>query len=261
MLCDSIWGVQMKRSSFGVLAVCLMAGTTSAFAADLPIPMKAPPAPFDPWTGWYVGANVGGSFGRASDSTTVGGVPFSSTTATLDGVIGGAQFGYNYRVNPSWLLGFETDFQGSSEQGTANTFLGVAIPGIRALAPPNTLSDTEKLPWFGTVRGRIGWTPNAALLIYATGGLAYGGITSNETFTSGGLPAPVNANFNNTRVGWTVGGGAEYFVARNWTVKGEVLYMDLGSVTNTFAAGAFPVAVTTHVTDVIARVGFNYHFQ
>ena len=130
-LCDSVWGALMKRLSFGVLAVCLLAGTTSAFAADLPIPMKAPPVPFDPWTGWYVGANVGGSFGRASDSTTVGGVPFSSTTTNLDGVIGGAQFGYNYRVNPSWLLGFETDFQGSSEQGTANTFLGVAIPGIR----------------------------------------------------------------------------------------------------------------------------------
>ncbi|MDE2284385.1 MAG: porin family protein [Hyphomicrobiales bacterium] len=110
------------------------------------------------------------------------------------------------------------------------------------------------------MRGRIGWTPNAGLLVYATGGLAYGGITSNETFTSGGLPAPVNANFNTTRIGWTVGGGAEYFVAKNWTVKGEVLYMDLGTVTNRFAAGAFPVAVSTHVTDIIARVGFNYHF-
>ncbi|HUZ31760.1 MAG TPA: outer membrane beta-barrel protein [Xanthobacteraceae bacterium] len=240
-----------------------MAGTTSAFAADLPIPMKAPPVPFDPWTGWYVGANVGGSFGQANDTTTVGGVAFSSTTANLDGVIGGAQFGYNYHVNPSWLLGFETDFQGSSEQSSASSALGVAVPvGIRAgrLAPPNALSDTEKLPWFGTVRGRIGWTPNVGALIYVTGGLAYGGITSNETFTSGGLPAAVNANFNTTRVGWTIGGGTEFFVAKNWTVKGEVLYMDFGSATNTFAAGPFPVAVSTHITDFIARVGFNYHF-
>jgi outer membrane immunogenic protein len=164
-------------------------------------------------------------------------------------------------VNPSWLLGFETDFQGSSEQSSASSTVLVAVPVIRGgLAPPNTLSDTEKLPWFGTVRGRIGWTPNAGTLVYATGGLAYGGIASNETFTSGGLPAPVNANFNTTRVGWTVGGGAEFFVAKNWTVKAEALYIDLGTVTNTFAAGAFPVGVSAHLTDIIARVGFNYHF-
>jgi outer membrane immunogenic protein len=252
----------VKKLTLAIASFSALVLATPAFAADMAL--KAPSlAPADPWNGWYVGGNVGGGFGQANDTTTVGGVPFSSTTVNLNGVIGGAQFGYNYHVDPSWLLGFETDFQGSSEQSSASSTVPVAVPvGIvrLGLAPPNTLGDTEKLPWFGTVRGRIGWTPNAGLLVYATGGLAYGGITSNETFTSGGLPAPVNANFNTTRVGWTVGGGAEYFVAKNWTVKGEVLYMDLGSVTNTFAAGAFPVVVSAHITDIIARVGFNYHF-
>ncbi|MDE1973843.1 MAG: porin family protein, partial [Hyphomicrobiales bacterium] len=106
-------------------------------------------------------------------------------------------------------------------------------------------------------RGRIGWTPNQGALLYLTGGLAYGGVTSNPTFNT------FSANFSTARVGWVVGTGVEVFIVKNWTAKAEYLYMDLGSITNTFNVGLappVPFVVNSHITDQIVRVGFNYHF-
>jgi outer membrane immunogenic protein len=243
----------MNRLLLNVIGLGALVVSAPAFAAP-------PPSQIEMWNGWYVGGNIGASFGTARDTSAIGtGVPFSSTSASLNGVVGGAQFGYNYHATPSWLLGFETDFQGSSEQASATTTMTTAFPGIlaRQFPPPNTLVDVEKLQWFGTVRGRLGWTPNEGALLYLTGGLAYGGIGSNETFNA------FNANFNMTRVGWVVGTGVEVFLVKNWTAKVEYLYMDLGSFTNTFTVGLAPptpFVVNSHITDQIVRVGFNYHF-
>lgn len=245
----------MNKLLLSVIGLGALAVSAPAFAAPLPPPIEM-------WNGWYVGGNVGASFGTAKDSSTIGsGVPFSSTSANLNGVIGGAQFGYNYHATPSWLLGFESDFQGSSEQASATTTMATAFtPAVlaRQFPPPNTLVDVEKLQWFGTVRGRVGWTPNQGALLYLTGGLAYGGVTSNPTFNT------FNANFSTTKVGWVIGTGVEVFIVKNWTAKVEYLYMDLGSITNTFTVGLappVPFVLNSHITDQIVRVGFNYHFH
>jgi len=175
-----------------------------------------PPLPVDPWAGWYVGVNVGGSWGRARDTTTYGAPPvlFASTSSNLDGVIGGGQVGYNWHTS-NWLFGLEADIQGSGERGTATSSL--FVPGIGCTFAPcgtlGTLVDQEKLPWFGTLRARAGVLAAPSWLFYVTGGLAYGEIDSNETFTVGA--ASVLANFNNTRAGWTVGGGIEGVVGGN----------------------------------------------
>jgi outer membrane immunogenic protein len=240
-----------KKLSLAALTICMLA-TAPAFAADLALPVKAPPLPaYDVWNGWYLGANIGGSFGQARDSASSAGTPFTASNSNSSGVIGGGQFGYNWHVSPLWLLGIEADIQGSSEQSTGT---GIAV------APAGTLSDNEKLPWFGTVRGRVGVTPTPGWLLFASGGLAYGDVRSNETLTVGALTATNSGD--TVRAGWTAGGGVEAVVARDWTVKVEYLYVDLGSFTNTFTgAGALtPVALSTHVTDNIVRAGFNYHF-
>jgi outer membrane immunogenic protein len=196
------------------------------------------------WTGWYVGANIGGSFGTASDSATFAGVPVGGGSPSLDGVVGGGQLGYNWQAN-AWVFGLEADIQGTSEDGIATT---------------GTLNYSDKLPWFGTVRGRIGFLPAPNWLIYGTGGLAYGEVDTNTTLTVGALGA--SNNFDTTRVGWTAGGGVEAFLSRNWSAKIEYLYVDLGSFSNTFTGLATftPVTLSTHVTDNIVRAGLNYHF-
>lgn len=65
------------------------------------------------------------------------------------------------------------------------------------------------------------------------------------------------------RAGWTAGGGGEVFVAPNWTVFVEYLYVDFGTFSNTFNSLGFfgpTMTLNTHVTDNIVLAGFNYHF-
>jgi outer membrane immunogenic protein len=248
-------------ASFAALGVT--AGSAPAFAADMAL--KAPPvvAPVWSWNGWYAGLNVGGSFGEARDSSTFGtpAVVLGSSSAHLDGVIGGGQVGYNTVTN-NWLIGLEADIQGSSERSTGTDGpLTVTIPGAVPIIATGALTDSERLEWFGTVRGRLGVLSGPNWLFYGTGGLAYGDVRSNETLVTG--PGTVAASYNTIRAGWTAGAGIEGVLGNNWTVKLEYLYIDLGRFSNSFTgAGIFtPMTVSTHVTDNIVRVGLNYHFH
>jgi outer membrane immunogenic protein len=214
------------------------------------------------WTGWYIGANIGGSFGTASESATFAGVPVGGGSSRLDGVLGGGQIGYNWQAN-AWVFGLEADIQATGEDGSNSVSETVTLPGVFIAAAPTstgTLNYSEKLPWFGTVRGRLGVLANPNWLLYATGGLAYGEADTNTTLTVGALG--VSNNFDTTRLGWTAGGGVEAFLSRNWSAKVEYLYVDLGSFSNAFTGlGTFtPVTLSTHVTDNIVRAGLNYHF-
>jgi outer membrane immunogenic protein len=262
----------MNRLALAVVSLGALVAAP-AFAADLTPPpvYKAPPpavAPAPLWTGWYIGVNVGGSFGTANETAsfppTI--VPptsqFGSGSSDLDGVIGGAQIGYNWQTG-NWVLGVEADIQASSEQASTS-LVGtgtISIPGVALLTSTGTLGITQKLDWFGTVRGRLGVTVGPNWLLYGTGGLAYGGVDTDTTLTVGVLSA-IN-NFNTTRAGWTAGGGIEGWFGQNWSAKLEYLYIDLGSFSNTFTGvGVFtPVVLTSHVTDNIVRVGVDYHFN
>lgn len=266
----------MKKYLLAACAFAAFAAVDTASAADMALKAPPPPAPVFSWTGWYVGVNLGGSFGKANDTATYGAAPtvFSSTSSRLDGVIGGAQIGYNWQAS-NWLFGLEADIQGSGERGTATSSLGVAgFCGVVAVFPCTntaTLVDQEKLPWFGTVRGRLGILASPTWLFYVTGGLAYGEIKSTETLTTTGAPfigAPAPAGvfatgFDTTRAGWTLGGGIEGVITGNWTAKLEYLYMDYGKINTTFVGVApfSPFNLSTHVTDNVVRVGLNYHFH
>jgi outer membrane immunogenic protein len=130
---------------------------------------------------------------------------------------------------------------------------------------------SQKLTWFGTVRGRFGATVTPSVLIYVTAGLAYGGVKSDLTVSgfNAGVPAAALFSSSVTKGGWTVGAGLEGRIGGNWTAKIEYLYMDLGTInggpfaTPIVAPGGALLAAnfSSRITDNIVRVGVNYHFN
>lgn len=255
----------MNKSLNAVVLLAVLTGTP-ALAADMALKAPPPPAPAYNWTGFYMGLNLGYSFGNERTNWTVAGVPVGTTSAKMDGILGGGQAGYNWQSG-SWVLGIEADIQGTGERGTSTISRSVTTDPCFpvAVCPVTTtaaLSNQEKLSWFGTVRGRLGVTPTDRALIYATGGLAYGEVQTIGSETVAG--ATVAGSTNTTHAGWTVGGGVEWALwgSNNWTAKAEYLYVDLGTVNNTFAGIApfTPISTSAHITDNVVRAGINYRF-
>jgi outer membrane immunogenic protein len=250
-----------------VTALGLSVGlSAAASAADLGAPPPAPVYTKAPvivpwsWTGFYLGGNVGYSWGHQSATVTdLAGDPLVSSGADLDGVIGGGQIGYNYQIN-SVVLGIEADIQGSGQKGDGSfTLAGTCptVPTIAALPCPGTTgADTDKLDWFGTVRGRLGYAAGR-WLPYVTGGWAYGNGTISGT-TTGSTSTTYSSSTNYTE-GWTVGGGLEWAFLDHWSAKFEYLYIDFGSGPIVPISPSLNLA-TGHMTDNIGRVGINYRF-
>ncbi|MGC1446728.1 MAG: porin family protein [Xanthobacteraceae bacterium] len=257
-----------------LIATSLTLGGGAAMAAPkphYPPPPPPPPPPAFSWTGAYVGANLGYSWGNAH-STYNGGAGFTGFGIPnvllggqhVDGFIGGVQLGYNWQASNMWVYGLETDFQGSGERGNGNFGANYFFDFPAGFSALNA-SVTTKILWFGTVRARAGYLIRPDLLIYATGGLAYGSIKSAGNFTDTNLPASWAFGGTSTQVGWTVGGGVEGAVWNSsaWTWKVEYLYIDYGTLNFSGVTGdaSFPTyAWSTHVTDNIVRGGVNYKF-
>ena len=264
--------------------------TGSAMAADMPV--KAPPVfscPTCNWDGFYFGGNVGGSIGHDATSDFValfppgGGIgvtnPIASTSSSLSptGVLGGLQLGYNRQFG-NMVWGVEGDWAWSGQRDTLQNQNFIASSVVVA---PTTLnySDEQKISWLSTVRGRLGFTHDC-FLWYLTGGVAFGEVQSSYAFQTTPVgaanvfgPAAGAATFSATKTGWTLGGGVETSLAwlgmsSHWSTKLEYLYVDLGSVTNTFSvpgAAAAPGTIYTassssSIHDHIIRVGVNYRF-
>jgi outer membrane immunogenic protein len=258
------------------------------------------------WTGFYAGLNGGYGFGDAAarlDATTttvvrtrifrtaaqavisdVTSAPvvanFSArNSAAVDGPLGGLQFGYNWQRG-SWLAGLEADIQGAGQSGKTSFCFPAGAP---CPVGAGFLDVSYHLNWFGTVRGRLGVLPDPRVVLYATGGLAYGGVDADLTGGLVGL-ASTTVSTSRTQVGWTLGGGIEGAVGNGWSVKLEYLYLDLGrvgagGVTGTSSSSVnlldtpgqgFNTQVDTtttasasaraKLTDHVIRVGFNYRF-
>ncbi|MEI9406926.1 outer membrane protein [Mesorhizobium argentiipisi] len=207
-----------------LLATALVLATSTAYAAD--VLQEAPVAASYDWTGAYIGVNAGGGFGTFSLDPAGGGP--GGFDLSSSGFLGGIQAGYNWQVG-QFVYGVEADIQAANIKGE----LSFGGPGLET-----------KVDWFGTLRARIGYTPVDRFLVYGTGGLAYG----HEKVSVPG------ADFSKTRVGWTVGAGAEYAITNNWSFKSEYLYTDLGKAT--FDTLGADVKVPFHTV----RVGLNYKF-
>jgi outer membrane immunogenic protein len=263
-----------------------------ASANDLPRKAPAAPvvAPAYNWTGFYIGGNVGGGWGSRDVSFApndpgtqflfLSGAPPPSSF-DINGVPGGLQLGYNWQFDRNWLLGVETDFNGSGLKGSTLS------PGTLGIGPnlfPFMVNADEHIKWFGTVRARLGFLPTGYLLAYITGGFAYGQVERTVTLNSpagigtGGFSFDcVSASLNcfsgsssSTRIGWTVGGGLEYAIWPRWTLKAEYLYVSLDSDSNLTATAlaAFPSnpapasfnANYSRANFNVARAGLNYRF-
>ena len=185
------------------------------------------------------------------------------------GFIGGGQAGYNWQTG-AFVLGVETDFDGTT---LGKTFNFTSLPFAATTALPGdilTVNAKANLDWLGTTRARLGYvaTPDNRLLIYATGGVAYGGGSSSFTAFDSFNDLLFTGSPSSSRVGWTIGGGVEYAITNNVTIKGEYLYYNLGSTTFTSVptgafATAFPGIVATNkytFDGSIVRAGVNYKF-
>ena len=270
----------MKRALLVGLSV-LTFSAVQASAADLPVKARpmAPVAAAYNWTGCYIGGNVGGGWARdrvtwtgITESPTAfapGGATVIPAAANADlnatGFIGGGQVGCNYQFN-NFLLGAEVDAQYTGFRASRVT----TSVGTATIVPGN-IAESFESNWLATFRGRAGFT-TGPVLFYVTGGAAWANVKVADQicFPTAVIPACATGALNNSRLGWTFGGGIEYMFAANWTVKAEYLYVDLGTASyNSLGApiaaipNPFPNAVITNnhrITENIARVGLNYKF-
>jgi outer membrane immunogenic protein len=247
--------------------------TVAASAADMAVKApvyKAPPAPIGySWSGFYIGGNVGGAWSQDWNSSATssgpnvpGGIASQLFQQNASSAVAGGQIGYNWQVSPNWVLGVETDLQWTHLNGTSTgTFAGLA--GVTACM-------CRDVDWFGTARGRVGYTWDR-WMAYATGGLAYGHVayTANINAPAGAAGAPFAVSFpvsfSNTKTGWTAGAGLEWAFGGNWSAKAEYLYVSLGSAdaSSTGVPSVAPNIVNYHWNDTnfhVARFGLNYRF-
>jgi outer membrane immunogenic protein len=310
------------KSAFLATATLGLVGS-SAFAADLPTRKGPPPAPiYVPppftWTGFYVGVNAGGAWLNNNRNNNfgfpfVGAVPIGGTflpvasggSSNNGGFIGGIQAGYNYQfgLGSGFVIGGETDIDWADINRNRNN--GILFGSFTLPQFPGTLftpsniaavghNNNNNNQYIGTVRARVGYAWDR-ILVFATGGLAYGGVNRNNNNTgglitattlscavcvvplSGGatnvtgapvttlIPSAIGTRSSSTKTGWTVGGGVEYAFTPNWTVKAEYLYANFGHV-NSAPGFVLPGAAAVfnnqnRTIDVnIVRVGVNYKF-
>ncbi len=230
----------LKRALLGVSALALLAGSAAAADLSTRYPVKAAPVPvqYFSWTGFYIGGNVGYGWNSPNFDYTAAGLTYAYDVGNADGVFGGLQVGYNYQFANNIVLGAEADLE-FANMGT-DTFL---VGGPASGAFTSTSVDT-----FGTIRGRVGYAVDR-FLPYFTGGAAW----ANTSFTG---PWGWTSE-SNTQWGWTIGGGAEYAITNNWTVKAEYLYLDFGSQDYTFVGGD---SISTGFNMQTVKAGFNYKF-
>ena len=301
-------GAVMKKLFLAGAAVIAMAAATAS-AADLPAkpvykaaPPVVAPLPFS-WTGFYVGGSAGYGWGRDGDvdlsatGTPVVPIPGPGTLETTaanvaaiptvlrihpKGFFGGGQIGYNYQAY-LFVFGIEADFSGADIRGAQ---AGTGSAPIIGFFPPDvvtaTASASQKLDFLGTVRARLGFTPIDRVLIYGTGGFAYGHVRSSTTVSEVETPPATvvtdtvaNGSASGMRAGWAAGGGLEWAFAPRWSIKAEYLYYDLGRLTYATSPivgtsfgfsqagtvfGTVNIVASTEFKGSIARAGVNFHF-
>lgn len=257
-------------SSFGALALTAFAGSETYSGKEMKQVAPAPPPECDyTWTGFYVGAHVGYGWGNADtafnplpNAVSFTDLAVQSLRPEPDGVIAGGQLGYNYQFWHCLVLGAEADFSWNDMSDTVRR----SPFDNHAGAPFNgTLTAHQDYDWFGTGRLKLGFSPFCRVLLYGTGGLAYGDVhyRANSDFTpQGTIQYPTS--FSETKVGWTAGAGAEYAITHRWSIKVEYLYFDLGDenrVANPVPVHPpFQVRYDFRTQGQTVNAGLNFHF-
>jgi outer membrane immunogenic protein len=239
------WVLTSEAPTQKIVSQSVMSGAASGSAAPI-------------WSGMYAGVNTGAGWGTNNQTgnnwfldVANGGYSNSLTaTGAGGGLIGGAQIGYNYTLSPLFVVGAETDLQGTSmgSAGGANIGPMLNLIGVGSRYVPGALSGGTSVPFFGTLRARAGITPIPALMLYGTAGFAYADVQ--------------NGNGSSLQSGWSAGAGAEWMFMPQWSAKAEYLYTDVSGPNN--APGNFGVNLTNntaHIPFNMMRAGLNYHFS
>jgi outer membrane immunogenic protein len=292
-----IGGASVKKS-IACIAALLAFGMTSATAEEMAVPPSqfiTASVPYLAWTGFYVGINGGFAWANSSvafapnDPAALagtcggGGAPkgqcITSVDFRRDGAVAGGQFGYNWQVNSHWLVGAEADYQWSNLDGSVSSTFRLGNVGATNMAVNQTVES------FGTVRARAGVVLAPPLLLYGTGGFAFGQVHENLSVpagaTKGSPPAPGAFSYactigtacfagsaSQTLLGWSAGAGAEYAITTNLIFRTELLYVHLSAPTVTVtatavAAGTAPASFAAGFSPVyfaVMRAGLNYKF-
>jgi outer membrane immunogenic protein len=247
---------------FATAAAVFLAGTLAASAADLSYKdTGGASVSHGGWSGFYVGVN--GGYGASSDLTfgksdAESGLTGTSTMAP-DGLLGGIGVGFNVQPNGgSFVLGAEADIQLSdiSGSGAISVVNGAGTDITDNLGVAGKAS--SKVDWFGTVRARAGLLVSPGVLVYGTGGLAYGGI-SNSASATYGEDGTASLSGGGVHYGWVAGTGMEWKIDPKWSLKGEYLYIDLGSDNLSGLVETTPVITNSQGNVInVFRVGVNY---
>ncbi len=263
-----------KLAYLGLAAAVLV---VPARAADMPVKAAPPPVelPFN-WNGFYAGGHFGG--GQISDDVTfvgtVNSINFPAGTVANEkagGLLGGVQAGYNWQFT-NWVFGIEGDFSWADINASHNIGPnGSAIAGSNAIVSvvdPNVISNPDpRVTDLATITGRFGYAFDRVLL-YGKAGWAWAK-TSDNAFTTDTGATILTQTLSATRSGWTAGGGVEWGLWQNWSIKIEGDFMGFGKRTLgsfvTSGNAEIPtgsVLLRDHDTNIwVVKAGANYHFN
>lgn len=247
-----------------LVTASLLAISATASAADLASKKALPaPTPAPIWTGFYAGLNLGGGWGANSGTANTWNTDYYNGGITnliapnnvSGGVLGGGQIGYNHQLSPLFVVGAEADIQGTTmgSGNNANQYAQLTnINGNTVRSVWGLAGGDKSIPWFGTVRGRIGVTPLQSVFLYGTAGFAYGSVQYNA-----------GREQSTTQVGWTAGGGVEWMFLPNWSAKVEYLYTNIsGQNSNPWGnSGTLLTNINNNTRWNSVRAGVNYHFN
>ncbi|MFY9655196.1 MAG: ShlB/FhaC/HecB family hemolysin secretion/activation protein [Methylocystis sp.] len=291
-------GPQMGRNWQAQMAVRYKVGKEDRSSLPFGLGNYLPPPSADPqtplWSGFFAGMNGGANFGGNDTLNTIPGATAavalpgtfryisyiataanSSLTLSNNGFLGGAQIGYNWQIGRSAVFGFEADVDGVvGSKGSTNEVVSAATWPFAATGATNGY---KALDYVGTLRARLGYLATPRLLLYGTGGLAMANAHLNTSVyvqaSVGSISYPVygGALYEDLRVGWTAGVGAEWMFAPHWSAKLEYLAYDTGTahpiggvlLQQTIPGlKSFTVPQPSYRFDGnMARLGLSYHFN
>lgn len=246
----------MKKLLLATTAVAAALSAGAASAADLPRkgPVAAPVYVAPDWTGFWIGGHVGGARMNSSASTTgfndptPCGIYATSCVGTDTSFVGGVEAGYDWQRG-SVVYGVAADWTWTGLKASQGRFNNTSA-----------WVNQQKIDWLASFRGRMGLAYQDTM-VYLTGGLAIGQVKATNFFSD---QTPSNfrdyGTISKTKVGWVVGGGVEHRWSRNWSVKAEALYYDLGNTEATATNSGGTYTTNFHHEVIVGRVGVNYRF-
>jgi outer membrane immunogenic protein len=252
------WQIGYLAMKLFLSSIAAVLGTIgAAYAADLPMPVSAPPPMTEPvaatnWDGFYVGGHIGYGPGEA---TILGDSEDNSGPIDFSGFFGGVQAGYNFTAG-GFVFGIQGDVSKTSESGSRTFDYDDPVVTLNEEIHPlaegdGTYSYTDNLNWTGAVTGKIGYAFDN-FLPYALGGVAFA--SNTITYSDSGIAS------TQTQTGYVIGAGLEAMLGSNLSAFGEYRYADYGNANYGQIVGEEVQAGSVHLTDSSVRVGLNYHF-